>query len=105
MQLMRPTALTQWEDPRGSRGMRTGAEVSARPAVDTKSVMLISTLPILALIAAGVARVWYLSKYYPELLNPTRNRKKKTRGWGANKYRPPGQNRLSQDGKGGRSSN
>ena len=43
-------------------------------------------------------RVAYLAKYYPDALHPTLKRKIRKRGWGRQKYRAPGGNRMSQDG-------
>ena len=53
--------------------------------------------------AMGV-RIWYLSRHCPELLHPTKERKVRKIGWGRSKFKQ-GSNRLSQDGKGGRSAN
>ena len=47
----------------------------------------------------------YLQKYYPEALHPTLKRKVRKVGWGRSKFKQPGGNRMSQDGKGGRSAN
>jgi hypothetical protein len=47
-----------------------------------------------------------LKTHFPELLHPTKKRKQRKVGLSSGrKYRPPGQRRMSQDGKGGRSNN
>ena len=56
-----------------------------------------------------LSQVWYLSRYYPELLHPTRKRKRDRslkRGQGAYALsRTKARGKLNQDGKGGRSAN
>ena len=60
--------------------------------------------PVLAFFGALAARVLYLRKAAPDLLHPTMKRKVRKQGWGRSKFKT-GSNRMSQDGKGGRSAN
>ncbi|KAK3269787.1 hypothetical protein CYMTET_21784 [Cymbomonas tetramitiformis] len=103
----------QWEDPRdplSGRGYSyssagSGKAGEARPedpeaAAETKTVQLQILFTIFVLVvSASAGRIYYLKTNFPEMLNPTKKRKERAKGWG--KYKGPrGSNKMSQDGKG-----
>jgi hypothetical protein len=87
-----------WVDPR--------PPVPRRPATpaERRRVAALAISPFLCFLCALAARVKYLAETAPELLHPTMKRKVRKQGWGRSKFKT-GSNRLSQDGKGGRSAN
>ena len=90
--------LTSWVDPRPPvpRRPRTPAE--------QRRVIAVLLTPFALFFGALWARVQYLRVHAPELLAPTKDRKVRKVGWGRSKVKL-GSNRMSQDGKGGRSAN
>ena len=87
-----------WVDPRPPEPRRP-----ATPA-ERRRVAVLAISPFLCFFVALAARVKYLADTAPELLHPTMKRKIRKQGWGHSKFKT-GSNRLSQDGKGGRSAN
>ena len=87
-----------WADPRPPAPRRP-----ATPA-ERRRVAALALSPFLAFFGALAARVMYLRDAAPELLHPTLKRKERKKGWGRSKFKT-GSNRMSQDGKGGRSAN
>ena len=86
-----------WDDPRPAFDLsRTEHRVAVASIVG---------FFVVAFALAVLLRLGYLRAHYPELLNPTMKRKARKAKW---KRRPAYQNsknRMSQDGKGGRSAN
>ena len=86
-----------WDDPRPAFDLsRTEHRVAVASIVG---------FFVVAFALAVLLRLRYLRAHYPELLNPTMKRKARKAKW---KRRPAYQNsknRMSQDGKGGRSAN
>ena len=87
-----------WVDPRPPAPRRPAT------AAERRRILVLLLSPFALFLAALAARVSYLRAHVPELLWPTKQRKERKKGWGRSKFKQ-GSNRLSQDGKGGRSAN
>lgn len=97
------SGATQWHDPRGLAAPRARKLLSRGDRWRARALIV---APLALFFGAWAARVSYLKKHFPELLHPTKKRKERKQGLSSGrKYRPPGQRRMSQDGKGGRSNN
>mmetsp|Transcript_41630 Transcript_41630/g.50495 ORF Transcript_41630/g.50495 Transcript_41630/m.50495 type:complete len:224 (-) Transcript_41630:285-956(-) len=107
-----------WTDPRtgqrpksmkAPKGKKNVYDDSATGYDDSEplpksTALTIILVPFATFGAALAGRIYYLQQNYPEMLNPTKERKVRKKGWGVNKFKQ-GSNRMSQDGKGGRSAN
>lgn len=65
--------------------------------------MILVTVIGFIFLSALLGRIWFLWKYDPTLLFPTKEPKKKLQKWRRPKVKARG--KLNQDGKGGRSAN
>ena len=119
------TGETQWNDPRVpdngvdanmhdylnrvrqdkllERELESNKALAKPPKASLASQLTIVFLPFLLFFGAIGGRVYYLQRYYPEMLWPSKKRKERKKGWGTSKYKTGG--KMSQDGKGGRSAN
>ena len=86
-----------WEDPRPAFDL---SRTEHRVAVAGIVGFFVAAFAVLLLL-----RLRYLRAHYPELLNPTMKRKARKAKWKRRPAYSNSKNRMSQDGKGGRSAN
>ena len=94
------TGKSQWMDPRAAGA---SAKAKGKPVEWSGQSTMVVVATLVLTVSGFAGRIYYLAKYYPEMLFPTKKRKERKKGWARSKLKQSG--KMSQDGKGGRSAN
>ncbi|KAL6747484.1 hypothetical protein V8C86DRAFT_2908952, partial [Haematococcus lacustris] len=95
-----PGGIPQWEDPRAP--VETDILLAPSVGPSTLTLTLVTIIPVLLVVGGLAARIWYLQNNAPDLLWPSKERKKKYKNAMKGKVQKA-RGKWSQDGKGGRS--